>query len=177
MITRYAVDRETLERYRENRDEFFRSHYASPLPDEDQQEFGGLAYFPPDSSMVFTGRFSRSGDVRVQITSSVGTSSAYHQMGVFLVGIAGAMYEFIVLDDGDGNPFIAFCDTTNGETTYAGGRYVSLDIAADGLASIDFDLATNPYCVYDEEFVCPLPPVANRIAVPVEAGEKSYGRT
>jgi uncharacterized protein (DUF1684 family) len=167
------VDREALGRYREDRDEFLRSHYASPLSDEDQQEFSGLAYFPPDSSMVFTGSFSRSED-RIQITSSVGTSSAYHQMGVFRADIAGSMYDLIVLDDGDGNPFIAFCDATNGGTTYAGGRYVSLDIAADGLASIDFDLASNPYCVYDEEFVCPLPPAANRIAVPIEAGEKMY---
>jgi uncharacterized protein (DUF1684 family) len=170
------VDRERLERYREGRDEFFRSHYASPLPDEDLQDFSGLAYFPPDSSMVFTGHFKRSDDARIQITSSVGTSSAYHQMGVLRVEIAGSMYEFIVLDDGDGNPFIAFGDTTNGGTTYAGGRYVALDIAADGLASIDFDVASNPYCVYDEEFVCPLPPVANRISAPIEAGEKMYTR-
>jgi uncharacterized protein (DUF1684 family) len=170
------VDRETLERYREDRDEFFRSHYASPLPGEDQQAFSGLAYFPPDSSMLFTGRFKRSDDARIQITSSVGTSSAYHQMGMLRVEIAGSMYEFIVLDDGDGNAFIAFGDATNGGTTYAGGRYVALDIAPGGLASIDFDIASNPYCVYDEEFVCPLPPVANRITVPIEAGEKMYTR-
>jgi uncharacterized protein (DUF1684 family) len=44
------------------------------------------------------------------------------------------------------------------------------------MASIDFDLAANPYCVYDEEFVCPLPPAANRIAVPIAAGEKMYRR-
>jgi uncharacterized protein (DUF1684 family) len=76
------VDRETLGRHREDRDGFFRSHYASPLPDADQQVFNGLAYFPADSSMVFTGKFSLSDDARIQITSSVGTSSACHQLGV-----------------------------------------------------------------------------------------------
>jgi uncharacterized protein (DUF1684 family) len=168
------MDREALAGYRIDRDEFLRSHYASPLPDDDQEVFAGLAYFPPDSSKVFTGSFSSTNDSRMQITSSVGTTSAYHQMGVFHVEIAGSTYGLIVLDDGDGNPFIAFGDMTNGETTYAGGRYVSLDIDEDGSASIDFDRASNPFCVYDEEFVCPLPPLDNRIATPIEAGEKMY---
>ncbi len=168
------MDREALTRYREDRDEFFRSHYASPLPDHDQEEFSGLAYFPPDPTMEFTGRFTPTDGSRVQITSSVGTASAYHQMGVLHVEIAGSTYDLIVLDDGDGNPFVAFGDRTNGATTYAGGRYVSVDVAADGFASIDFDRASNPYCVYDEEFVCPLPPLDNRITIPIQAGEKTY---
>ena len=171
------MDEQALEQHRRQHDEFLRSHYASPLPDEDQETFSGLDYFPPDSSMVFTGSFSRSDDSRIQIVSSVGTTSAYRQMGVFRVEIDDSMYDLIVLDDGDGNPFIAFGDTTNGNTTYAGGRYVSLELAQDGRESIDFDLATNPYCVYDEEFVCPLPPLANRLTVPIEAGEKEYRRS
>ena len=126
--------------------------------------------------MVFTGRFSRTHESLIDITSSVGTTSRYHQMGVFHAKIGASVYELVVLDDGDGNPFIAFGDLTNGATTYAGGRYVSVDIAKDGSASIDFDRASNPYCVYDEEFVCPLPPLANRITVSIEAGEKMYER-
>lgn len=138
--------------------------------------FTGLDYFTPDSSKVFTGRFSSTDDSPIQIVSSIGTTSAYQQMGVFRVEIVGSTYDLIVLDDGDGNPFIAFGDMTNGETTYAGGRYVSLDMAQDGSASIDFDRASNPFCVYDEEFVCPLPPLDNQIATPMEAGERMYRR-
>jgi len=170
------MDREAVEEHRRERDAFLGSHYSSPLPDEDQEAFDGLSYFPPDSSMVFTGSFSQSDESRIQIVSSAGTTSAYHQMGVLHVDIAGSVYDLIVLDDGDGNAFIAFGDTTNGDTTYGGGRYVSLELAQDGSGSIDFDLASNPYCVYDEEFVCPLPPAANRISVAVEAGEKMYRR-
>ncbi len=170
------MDRDALAMYRRDRDEFFRSHYASPFSDDDQTEFGGLAYFPPASDMRFVGRFVASDDSLVQITSSVGTTSAYHRMGVFHVEIVGADYDLIVLDDGDGKPFIAFGDATNGSTTYGGGRYVSVDIGPDGSASIDFDRASNPYCVYDEEFVCPLPPVQNRIEISIEAGEKMYSR-
>jgi uncharacterized protein (DUF1684 family) len=67
--------------------------------------------------MVFTGNFSPSDDARIHITSSV-----YHQLGVLRVEVTGSMYDLIVLDDGDGDPFFVFCDTTNGGTTYAGGR-------------------------------------------------------
>lgn len=168
------MDREALEEHRRQQDEFLQSHYASPLPDEDQEAFSGLDYFPPNPTMLFNGHFSRTDESRVEITSSVGTTSAYRQMGVLHVEIAGSSYDLVVLDDGDGSPFIAFGDSTNAVTTYAGGRYVSLDIDDDGSVSIDFDLASNPYCVYDEEFVCPLPPLANRIAIPIEAGEKKY---
>lgn len=168
------MDREALEEHRRQHDDFLRSHYASPLPDEDQDVFSGLDYFPHNSTMVFEGSFSPVDDSRIQITSSVGTTSSYRQVGVFHVEIDGSMYDLIVLDDGDGNPFIAFSDGTTGFTTYAGGRYVSVDFDDDGSAFIDFDLASNPYCVYDEEFVCPVSPLANRITVPVEAGEKMY---
>lgn len=160
--------------YRRDRDEFFRSHYASPLSDRDQKMFTGLAYFAPSSNMAFVGRFIPSDDSLVQIMSSIGTTSAYHQMGVFNVEIVGTGYNLIVLDDGDADPFIPFSDETNGATTYAGGRYVSLNVRPGETASVDFDRAANPYCVYDEEFVCPLPPVQNRITISIEAGEKKY---
>lgn len=168
------MDREALDEHRRQHDEFLRSHYASPLPDVDQEAFSGLDYFPHNPTMVFPGSYSPTDDSRIQITSSAGTTSAYRQMGVFHVEIDGSRYDLIVLDDGDGNPFIAFIDVTSGAETYAGGRYVSLDVGGDGSASIDFDLAANPYCVYDEEFVCPLPPLANRITIPIEAGAKMY---
>ena len=168
------MDGEALRQHRRDRDEFFRSHYASPLSEEDQDHFCGLAYFPPDPDMVFTGRFTPTQGAVAEITSSAGTTSTYHQMGVLDVEILGTDYSLVVLDDGDGNPFIAFGDPTNGDTTYGGGRYVGVAIHDNGSASIDFDLASNPYCVYDEEFVCPLPPIENRISVPVEAGEMLY---
>jgi uncharacterized protein (DUF1684 family) len=79
-----------------------------------------------------------------------------------------------VLDDGDGGAFLAFGDATNGRTTYGGGRYVAVEIGAGGIATVDFNQAANPYCAYDEEYSCPLPPPGNTITTPVEAGERMY---
>ena len=36
---------------------------------------------------------------------------------------------------------------------------------------LDFNLAYNPSCAYDPRWVCPLAPPANRLPVPVRAGE------
>ena len=47
-------------------------------------------------------------------------------------GIDGAEYRLVVLDDGDGGRFIPFRDETAGSTTYAGGRYTSIEVADGG---------------------------------------------
>jgi hypothetical protein len=53
-------------------------------------------------------------------------------------------------------------------------RSVTVRIPADGAALIDFNLAENPHCAFSDHVPCPLPPPANRIALPVESGEKIY---
>ena len=75
--------------------------------------------------------------------------------------------------------FLPFRDATSGNTTYGGGRYLldtakgaDLGSAGDALV-LDFNFAYHPSCVYDPKWVCPLAPLANRLAVAVEAGELS----
>jgi len=165
---------QALGAHRRERDEFFRSHYASPIPEEDLESFSGLSYFPPNPEMSFTGTFEPSDGSMVPIESTAGTSSGYHKLGTLMVDVLGVEYRFTVLDDGDGNPFVPFGDETNGDSTYGGGRYLPVTLRDDTSAEIDFDLAHNPFCVYDDEFVCPLPPPENRISAPIEAGEKMY---
>jgi uncharacterized protein len=42
----------------------------------------------------------------------------------------------------------------------------------DGRLVLDFNLAYNPSCAYDPRWACPLSPPANRLALPVRAGER-----
>ena len=95
-----------------------------------------------------------------------------HQAAIFEIG--ASEYRLVVLDDGDGGSFIPFRDATAGVETYGGGRYVGIEVAADGTAVVDFNRAGNPWCVYDDEFTCPLPPPSNVIVEPVTAGEKMW---
>jgi uncharacterized protein (DUF1684 family) len=39
---------------------------------------------------------------------------------------------------------------------------------------VDFNLAYNPYCAYNEEFACPIPPAENTLPIRIEAGEKLF---
>jgi uncharacterized protein (DUF1684 family) len=39
---------------------------------------------------------------------------------------------------------------------------------------VDFNLAYNPYCAYNDQFSCPLTPFENRLKVPIRAGEKIF---
>jgi uncharacterized protein (DUF1684 family) len=39
---------------------------------------------------------------------------------------------------------------------------------------LDFNLAYNPPCVFSPYATCPLPPPQNRLALRIEAGERSF---
>ena len=76
----------------------------------------------------------------------------------------------------DGSLWLPFYDQTNGKTTYPGGRYLDLELAADGTVEVDFNRAYNPLCAYNPDgFNCTLPPDENRLPFAVEAGEKLLG--
>ncbi len=70
--------------------------------------------------------------------------------------------------------FVPFLDKTSGKTTYGGGRYLDVQPANQGKILLDFNKAYNPYCAYMEGYTCPFPPKENRLAVAIEAGEKSF---
>jgi len=165
---------DALLRHRAERDQFLAENYASPLPEEHQEGFGGLDYFPPDRAWRISGVYESIEPRDVPITSSAGTENPYKMVGAVTLQIGRSEYRLVVLDDGDGGEFIPFRDGSCGDTTYRGGRYVGIDVDGDGSATVDFNMAGNPWCVYDEEFTCPLPPPGNVITESVNAGEKMW---
>ena len=168
-----AYDDEAILAERTERDSFLREHYASPIPEEIRSGYGGAEYFDPDGRFAFSGTFAPS-VATVSVPSSSGLESSYRCVGTVRIAIGEAAYDLMVLDDGDGGAFLPFGDPTNGRSTYGGGRYVAVDILDDATATIDFNRAVNPYCAYDEEYSCPLPPAGNHIEVAVEAGERDH---
>jgi len=40
--------------------------------------------------------------------------------------------------------------------------------------TIDFNMAYNPYCVYNPNHSCPIPPNENDLPIKILAGEKMY---
>ena len=88
------------------------------------------------------------------------------------------VYRLLDIETGSGGRgyFLPFMDTTTGEATYPGGRYVDLVGPADGPFVLDFNRAYNPLCAYApaERFACPVTPAENRLSTSIEAGERGF---
>lgn len=167
--------RAAYRRWRDVRDELFRSHPQSALPPEKRTTFRGLPYHDYDPAFAFTGTVRPLPRERYDVDTSTGGVIPFVRFGA--VDLPIGTLEVLWLDEYSGGVFLPFRDATSGETTYGGGRYL-LDTAkgadlgsrADALV-LDFNFSYHPSCHYDPKWVCPLAPLANRLAVAVEAGE------
>ena len=95
--------------------------------------------------------------------------------------IEGEPQKLLILEIVDMGPyrgtlFLAFGDETSARETYGAGRYLNVEKPKGGRKSIelDFNLAYNPYCAYNDTFSCPFPPSENLLSIPIRAGEKNY---
>lgn len=160
--------------WRRERDLFFGEHYASPLSEEAMEDFAGLDYFAVDESLVFVAQFRPADLGKIAIDSSTGGSSDYRIAGVVEVPFADGTVSLIALRGEEGAAYIPFRDDTCGAGSYQGGRYLSIDVDEAGACVVDFNRTINPYCAYDPEFSCPLPPPQNWLSRPIAAGEKDF---
>ena len=71
-----------------------------------------------------------------------------------------------------GDLFFCFLDQTNNTSTYPGGRYIDIEFENAKRIELDFNKSYNPYCVYNEEYSCPIPTRRNYIDMEILAGEK-----
>ena len=65
-----------------------------------------------------------------------------------------------------------FTDGTSGHASYGSGRNVRIPADRSGAVSIDFNYATLLPCSFSRAWNCPIPPLENRMRVPIEAGER-----
>lgn len=163
-----------LLQHREAKDEFFRDSHDSPLPHADRHDFAGLAYYEPNPDLVFTRPVEPGDGSKVSVGTSDGQERTYRRVGTTSFEVGGQEVELTLYDTGHPGYFIPFRDKTSGGETYGAGRYLDVEANDDGTVTIDFNLAYNPSCVYDDAYSCPLPPIENWLQVPIEAGEKMY---
>ena len=80
-----------------------------------------------------------------------------------------------VFEERNGNVLsLMFADETSARSTYGGGRYVELKKDSNKAITIDFNMAYNPFCHFNDEYSCPIPPKENLMTIPIAAGEKLY---
>ena len=115
----------------------------------------------------------------IQIPTVLGSERTQKCPALLVFAVAGTEYRLSPYESFYGDPVwtVIFGDATNGETTYGGGRFLSLPAPETGTGSItlDFNKAYNPPCAFSAFATCPLPPPENRLAVAIPAGEKLYG--
>src|SRR4051794_6211881 len=166
--------------WRETRDELFRGHPQSPLPEADRERFRGLAYFDHDPALDVEAELRAVEPEPVSLPASAGDGMAFRTVAVarFALGAAEHELEVYWLEGYGGGLFVPFRDATSGRETYGGGRYLldtvkGADLGgADGRLRLDFNFAYNPSCSYADSWACPLPPPANTLPVGVRGGER-----
>ena len=171
---------DALDVFRRQRDALFASHPQSALDAAQQATFTGLRYYaynpayrvvaPLDYDVEpVTFDYDLGDDGRLTIRQ-------FAQVAFDLPTGAGMLGVFWITGYG-GGLFLPFRDSTNGQTTYGGGRYLydtikGADLGTDGdTLVLDFNYAYHPSCYYNPRWVCPLAPPQNRLKVAVEAGE------
>ena len=164
--------------FRKSKDEFFGTHHQSPLTDQQQSNFAGLSYFDEDDGFRYEVEVEEFAEKElIEMQTSTGAVVSYTRWGKVAFDVEGETAELTLFGDAQGHGgelFVPFADVTTGTETYDAGRYLDIQPLPDGKMLVDFNIAYNPYCAYNEQWSCPLTPFENRLKVSIRAGEKNF---
>ncbi len=168
-----------LDDFRAEKDDFFREHPSSPLLPEQRASFDGLSYFPENDGLVIRAPMQSEGvdlEEEIALPTTTGDTQVYRRAGVVRFEVDGeaaqlTLFRSLAMHD----LFLPFRDATSGSETYGAGRYLEVDPPTAGEdVVVDFNYAYNPYCAYNPEWSCPIPPGENWLAVSIRAGERAF---
>jgi uncharacterized protein len=189
-----------LAHWRTTRETLFREHPQSPILAADRATFRAR-HFDHDPAMRFEvavepppterpsppglggmGGLGGLGGLAIQLPVSAGGEMAFERIGVVTVPFPEGTrrLELYWMTSYAGGLFLPFRDATNGTETYGAGRYLldgakSADLGPGrepGTLVLDFNFAFQPSCAFDPKYACPLAPPANRLDLPIRAGER-----
>jgi uncharacterized protein len=139
------------------------------------RSFEGIDGYPYDPGWVLEARYAEAPETRkvpFEHAQDAGFTRDLPVPGDVFLTLGGRDYTLSAFDD-DGQLLLVFGDPTNGHGTYAPGRFLFVEhVAGTDRVRLDFNRAFVPPCGFSSHYNCPLPPPQNRLAVPVEAGEK-----
>jgi uncharacterized protein (DUF1684 family) len=167
---------EEIAGWRAEKDRYMRSS-ESPLPAAKRDSFPPLPYFPISATYRVPAALEvvRTNDV-IEMSLSSGERQKMRRVGFLDFTFQGQPLRLTAFVDAAKNDmrrlFVPFGDLTNGAETYQGGRYLDLDRTATGIYDLDFNRAYHPFCVFNAQYICPVPPPENRMKVAIRAGEK-----
>lgn len=156
---------------------------SSPLTNKEVKAFKGLPFYAWNKDYVVIATVKRTPDAplfKMETTSN--RTPLYQQYAIATFILKGKKEQLRIYQSQDSKfsfdykdyLFLPFKDTTNGVDTYEGGRYVDVFISniINNTILIDFNKAYNPYCAYNHNYSCPIPPSENHMDTAIEAGIK-----
>lgn len=198
---RAATDVEAaLDHWRAERERLFREHPQSPVPATRRAAFRAR-HFDHDPALRFDVVVDEPealtdsldapgpgfgglgfGSLAIDLPVSAGGTMSFSRFGTVTIPFAEGPRRLDVywMAGYAGGLFLPFRDATNGRETYGAGRYL-LDAAKSADLGpgrgpnhliLDFNFAYQPSCAFDPKWACPLAPPANRLDIPVRAGER-----
>ena len=163
-----------LTEFRKEKDEFFGHHPHSPLTPGQRRGFLGLRYFAEHQALRLEVKVEPLRDQPPMVMqTSTGGAQEYVRYGRFKFDVDGQPAELTIYRSDNGY-FLPFVDSLAGKETYPAGRYLEPEPLPGDRFLVDFNLAYNPYCAYNEMWSCPITPAENRLKVPIRAGEKLF---
>ena len=164
--------------FRKSKDDFFARNGDSPLMAQQRGRFDGLEYYPENSDLRLVLTINELADAqkeKVEIATSTGDFQLYLRWGTITFSVEGESATLSVFQAVDGEEFfLPFADATSGHETHGSGRYLDVLSLHGGKVLVDFNYSYNPYCAYNPHWSCPIPPLENRLKVPIRAGEKTF---
>ena len=165
--------------------EKYKNSDESPLLEEQREHFKGHNFFPINKVFRVEAKF-----IKIKNPKTFGMKTTgewlpkYDTYGIAEFEMNGKAYTLNIYQSHSSREsekyrdylFLPFTDLTNGEESYGGGRYVDIkitDIEGDTII-IDFNKSYNPYCVYNYNYSCPIPPKENDMDFKIKAGIKNY---
>jgi len=181
--TKIKQYKKQIEAFRKQKDATYKIPEKTMLTPELLKDFKGLKYFPIDYNYNVKAKLTRLEELpKIKIKTSTGKVSNYVIYGTLSFNINGKSHRLNVYQSARlvgsfrtrDALFVPFTDKTSGKETYNGGRYLVLDIPNGNTLTLDFNMAYNPFCVYNPNHSCPIPPSENDLPIRIPVGEKMY---
>jgi uncharacterized protein (DUF1684 family) len=174
----------TINAFRENYKKEFLEDERSPLKKKDLKY---LRFYKPDSNYCMTAGFSKLNDtIGFDMHTHNGVIKRYYVYGTISFSLNNTAQQLFIYQSEslrkkegfEDYLFIPFTDETNYKATFGGGRYLDFRISdiIENKLTLDFNKAYNPYCAFKGGYACPIPPKENDLQIPIEAGEKLFGK-
>jgi uncharacterized protein (DUF1684 family) len=137
--------------------------------------FRGFSWFPIDERYRVVGRLiADPSPQRFTVLNTYGHVDEYTSDGTVEFELLGQTLRLRPFTTRPKRFYFVFRDASSGEETYETARFLYSDLRDDGRTVLEFNMAYNPPCAFNQYTTCPIPLRENRLPVKVLAGEKAY---